>query len=374
MNIFTARPEAALHLDRRARRNPGVYSAGVSRLTAPVLTELIESLGLTHPVTYAVLFLLVSFITLWRLEAMLDEGLEGTALGTLITPYFSGLGNLLFVFILVGHGGLASEVLTNCLVNNVTNFTLLLGIPALLWGLQIIPKSKGPTAKGKSKGKKSGAAAAATAQINRLSLWLTLGAAVFFSVATWIMAKDGHLDRTDGLMLIVIFLFWQSFQVYDVAKHNVRQRVKFGFMFYVDALVVLACAWVMYESIDWLVDWLAAQKSGFISAAHLGWLSGWLMVMPNALLALYWGWKKRADVVYTSQVGDGHVSIPLCLGVYAALMPATVPATFLSGILLLIGAGVLHAFCLLIFGGLPRWAGVILVAAYAWFVWDGLLA
>jgi cation:H+ antiporter len=339
-----------------------------------VLTDLIESLGLSHPATYVGLFLLVSFITLWRLEAMLDEGLEGTALGTLVTPYFSGLGNILFVFILVGHGGMAGEVLTNCLVNNVTNFTLLLGVPALFWGLQVIPKTKGPTAKGRARGKKGAGAAAVGAQINRLSLWLTLGAAVFFTVVTWMMAKDGHLGRTDGLLLIAIFFFWQSFQVYDVVKHNVRQKVRFGPMFYVDAAVVLVCAWVMYESIDWLVSWIGTQKGGFVNAAHLGWLSGWLMVMPNGILALYWGWKKRADVVYTSQVGDGHVSIPLCLGIYAALMPAAVSASFLSGLLLLIAAGVLHAFCLLVFGGLPRWAGAVLVAGYGWFVWDGLLS
>ncbi len=89
--------------------------------------------------------------------------------------------------------------------------------------------------------------------------------------------------------------------MFDVLKHNVRERVAFKLMFYVDLLVVLACSYAMYEAIDWLVIWLSAQKNGFISASHLGWLTGWLMVLPNAVLALYWGCgKKRADVVYTS--------------------------------------------------------------------------
>jgi len=34
--------------------------------------------------------------------------------------------------------------------------------------------------------------------------------------------RDGKLDRTDGLMLIGLCLFWQCFQVFDVLKHNVR--------------------------------------------------------------------------------------------------------------------------------------------------------
>lgn len=338
-----------------------------------MIAEFIESLGLASPVVYLVVFLAVSLLMMWRLEAMLDHGLEGTALGTLVMPYCSGLGNLIFVAIMISRHGSPREVLTNCLVNNVTNLTLLLGLPALFWGLAVIPaKSKTP-AKGKkpSKAAKNGGV---ENQINRLSLLLTLVAVVFFTAAVWALGRDGKLDFTDGVMLIGLFLFWQCFQVFDVLKHNVRQRVSFKFMFYVDLLVVLACAYAMYEAIDWLVTWLSAQKSGFVSASHLGWLTGWLMVLPNAVLALYWGWKRRADVVYTSQVGDGHICIPLCLGLFALVKPLPVTEFFQTGLLILFGSVVVHAVLLLLTGGLPRWAGGLLTAAYGWFVWQGLLS
>jgi cation:H+ antiporter len=338
-----------------------------------VLPELIESLGLTDPWTYLSVFLVASLLMLWRLEAMLDHGLEGTALGTLLTPYCSGLGNLLFVLILVQRGGAPGEVFTNCLVNNVTNLTVLLGVPALLWGLPVIGGA-GAGGKGRAKGKPAAGGGGTGAQVNRLSLLLTLLAGLFFTGATWLLAGKGRLDRTDGLLLIGLFLFWQSFQVYDVMKHNLMRKTSFGLLFYLDAAVVLASAWLLYGSIDWLVAWISAQKTGFVSAAHLGWLSGLLMVMPNGLLAFYWGWKRRPDIVYTSQVGDGHICIPLCLGLYALLLPSAVPAGFATGLLLLLGASVLHGFCLLAFGGLPRWAGAVLTVAYAWFLWDGLLA
>ena len=344
-----------------------------------MFTDLIDSVGLASPWTYLGVFVGVSLIMLWRLEAMLKHGMEGTALGTIVMPYCSGLGNLLFVFVMVQRGGAAKEVLTNCLVNNVTNLTLLLGLPAVFWGLTIIKgssgKSKGAAA-AKSKGKEAKGAgnAAVGAQVNRLSLLLTLTAVLFFTGAAWLLVQDGQLSRTDGLILIGLFLFWQSFQVYDVMKHNVQRKKSFGFLFYLDAALVFLCAWALYESIDWLVTWITAQKTGFVSAANLGWLSGWLMVVPNALLALYWGWKRRAEVVYTSQIGDGHICIPLCLGVYALMVPAKVPAAFGDGLALLLAAVIGHAFCLLCFGGLPRWAGVIFLAAYGWFVWTGLLA
>lgn len=330
-----------------------------------MLQPAVDLLGLADPWTYLVVFLAASLLMVWRLEAMLDHGLEGTALGTLIMPYCSGLGNLLFVFILTQHGGPAQEVLTNCLVNNVSNLTLLLGLPALFWGLQVTLASKG-----KPRGK--AAVAAAGAEINRLSLMLTVTAVLFFTGATWLLAKDGGLSRTDGLLLVGLFLFWQCFQVFDVLKHNVRQRISFGPLFYLDVLLVLACAWLLYESLDWLVAWISRQQSGFISADNLGWLSGWLMVLPNGLLALYWGAKRRADVVYSSQIGDGHICIPLCLGLLALLTPVAVPPFFLTGLLLILATVLAHGACLLIFGGLPRWAGAVLLAAYAWFVWAGL--
>ncbi len=341
-----------------------------------MLTHFLDSLGLADPVTYLVVFLAVSLLMMWRLEAMLDHGLEGTALGTLVMPYCSGLGNLIFVGVMLAHRGAAKEVMTNCLVNNVTNLTLVLGLPALFWGLAVIPATANSGAgagKKTAKPSKSAKNRGTENQINRLSLLLTLTAVVFFTAAVWALGRDGKLDRTDGLILVGLFLFWQCFQVFDVLKHNVRHRVGFKLMFYVDLLVVMACSYLMYETIDWLVAWLSAQKSGFVSAANLGWLTGWLMVLPNAMLAFYWGWKRRADVVYTSQVGDGHICIPLCLGLYALVKPLPVTAFFQTGMMLIFGSVIVHAVFLLLTGGLPRWVGALLTAAYAWFVWQGLL-
>jgi cation:H+ antiporter len=338
-----------------------------------VLPALLDNFGLNDPWTYLVVFLGVSLLMLWRLEAMLDHGLEGTALGTLVMPYCSGLGNLIFVAIMVARDGTPREVMTNCLVNNVTNLTLLLGVPAIFWGLQVMPVKAGAAGGKEKKPARPGKGGGIEGEINRLSLLLTLVAVLFFTGAVWALGRDGKLDRNDGFLLIGLFLFWQCFQVFDVLKHNIRQRVSFGFMFYVDALVVLACAYLMYESIDWIVTWLMAQKGGFVSGANLGWLTGWLMVLPNAVLALYWGWKRRADIVYTSQVGDGHICIPLCLGLFALFKPLPIGGFFETGLLILFGAVAVHGTLLLQTGGLPRWAGAGLTLAYGWFVWTGLV-
>ena len=335
------------------------------------LAESIDGLGLTSVWTYLALFLAASWLMMWRLDALLSHGLEGTALGTIIMPYCSGLGNLIFVAIIIGRHGPVQEVLTNCLVNNVTNLTLILGLPALFWGLSLRAESK---LKKKGAKARKGAATAETEQkINRLSLLLTLAAVVFFSGVTWALGADGKLDASDGLVLIALFLFWQCFQVFDVLKHNVRKQKSFGPMFYLELFVVLVAAYVQYVSIDWLVTWISAQKGGFISAEHLGWLSGWLMVVPNALMAFYYAAKRRADIAYASQVGDGHICIPLCIGLCALVTPLPVPKFFETGLAILIGAAGLHMACVMFAGGLPRWMGWPQLAAYAWFVGTGLI-
>jgi len=73
---------------------------------------------------------------------------------------------------------------------------------------------------------------------------------------------------------------------------------------------LLAGAYLVYVSLDWLVEWLAEQKDTPFGSQSLGWLSGWLMVLPNALLAFFYAARRRADIVYASQIGDGHICIP----------------------------------------------------------------
>ena len=334
------------------------------------LVELIEAFGFTHPGTYLTLFLGTSLLMIWRLEALQRHGLEGTAVGTLVMPYCSGLGNLIFVALVTGRSSDGQDVLTNSLVNNVTNLTLLLGIPALIWGLQL--QNSGKSGSRGASPKRKSSAAGAERQLTQLSLLLTLFAALLFTGVTWTLAADRQLDASDGLVLIALFLFWQAFHVFDVLKHNVRQRQTFGAMFYVDLAMVIAGAFGLYTSIDWLLEWLARQDGAFVNASNLGWLSGWLMVVPNALLAFFYAARRRADIAYASQIGDGHICIPLSIGLAAVIQPLAIPPFFETGIAILFGASLVHAFSILVAGGLPRWMGWPLVGAYAWFLVSGL--
>ena len=326
------------------------------------LVTWIESSGAWAPWGFLGLFIAASFLMIWRLETMKAGGVEGTVLGTLVMPYCSGMGNLIFAFVLGIKGGPGAEVLTNSLVNNVTNLTFLIGFPAALWGMHVLPAT---TSKKKKPDRKEH-------KINRLSLLLTLTAVLFFTGATWALAADGKLDAGDGLVLVGLFLFWQCFHAFEVLKSNVRQNKSWSWMLPIDLALLGLGAYGIYVSTDWLVDWLCKIPTGFISAQYLGWLSGWLMVLPNGLLAFYYAWRGNPEVVYASQVGDGHISIPLCLGIFALYHPIKVPASFQTGVEILLGAAAVHFFFVALFGRLPRWMGWVLTASYAVFLYKGL--
>jgi cation:H+ antiporter len=329
----------------------------------------IEAKGFWAPLLFTALFLAASFLMIWRLEAMNKKGFEGTVLGTLVMPYCSGLGNLIFAF-LIGRAprGDGAQVMINSLVNNVTNMTLVLGIPAIIWGIRVLPAAK---ARKKSPPKKS---AGKAHQLNRLSLLLTLTAVLFFTGAVWALGRKRSLNHDDGLVLVGLFLFWQCFHVFDVLKSNVRDgRSLIGFVLLLDFVMLAAGAYGIYVSIDWLVNWLSHINTGFVSSKHMGWLTGWLMVLPNAVLAFYYGWRGKPETVYASQVGDAHVSIPLCVGIYALYHTMIVPAFFQTGMFILLGATLAHFFFVAVFGQLPKFAGWILLAAYGFFLWKGLL-
>jgi cation:H+ antiporter len=327
------------------------------------MVKWVEGFASWAPLLFLLLFIGASILMIWRLEAMTLSGVEGTVLGTLVMPYCSGMGNLLFAFVLGAKGGKGEDVVINAIVNNVTNLTLLIGLPGLIWGMDVAGRSH------KRKGKDDGKAR----EMDRLSLLLSLAAVLFFSGAVWALARDRQLDFGDAMVLVGIFLFWQSFHVFDVLKHNVRQGRSFGLSLPFNLVLLAIGAYVLYVSTDWLVQWVSSIKKGFVSAQHLGWLSGWLMVLPNAILAAYYARRGNPEIVYTSQVADGHICIPLCVGIFALYRPANMPDFFQTGMLILCGAALFHFIVVALFGRLPRWAGAFLVACYGVFLYKGWL-
>ncbi len=321
-------------------------------------------LYLTDPLVLLGLFVAASLLMIWRLNAMERKGFEGTLLGTLIMPYCSGFANLVFAFVVGRAGGNGALVIENSIVNNVTNLTLILGLAAMLC-------VTGAVASSKPRQRKAGPGARAhpATRLDRLNLLFTLIALFLFTGACWALAKDGMLDRYDGLVLVGLFVFWQILHVFEILKNNIRKNQGFHWSLVIDLLLIGVSAYCIYLSVDHLVEWVTKAEHRYFSLANLGWLSGLLMVVPNALLALYYAHIGRQDIVVSSQIGDGHICIPMCIGLFALFQPIQVPAFFPTGLYFILGAGAVHFLCIAVCGRLPRVVGGGLLGAYAWFLY-----
>lgn len=323
-----------------------------------------EHLRALDPFFSLTIFLGASFIMIWRLGALERKGLEGTVLGTLIMPYASGFSNLIFAYIMGRSGSNGKLVLENCLVNNVTNLTLLIGLPALVWGLNIFPeKRRAGFDVGPNK----------THRLNHLSLLLTLLAVVFFTGALWALSRDGDLDFSDGLVLVGLFIFWQIFHIFDVLKHNIQRGRSLKWSMLLDFLLVIIGGAAVFSAIERLVEWIPKTGPGWLVFDNLGWLSGILMVLPNALLAFYYANVKRADIVYSSQIGDGHICIPMCIGLFALFAKIEIPDYFNLSVIIILGACVVHFLFVSIWGRLPRLVGLVCTGSYIYFLYQGLI-
>ncbi|MDO8207755.1 MAG: sodium:calcium symporter [Gallionella sp.] len=330
----------------------------------PTVQNVIDNIQtyIDHPLMLLAIFIAASFAMIWRLHALESKGFEGTVLGTLIMPYCSGFANLVFAYVMSRSASNGGLVIENSIVNNATNLTLILGLSAVFGSAAIVQK-------GKARQKQH----AEFHRINRLNLLFTLIALFLFTGTLWALAKDGILDFYDGLVLVGLFLFWQILHVFEVLKDKIRKNKAFHWSIVIDIAMLAASAYCVYFAVDHLVGWVSTAENQFFSVSKLGWLSGLLMVLPNAFIAMYYAYIGRQDIVLSSQIGDGHICIPMCIGLFSLFNPIRVPDFLQIGTYIILGAGAVLFLFIAVLGRVPRFIGAGLIGAYALFLYKGLI-
>lgn len=187
------------------------------------------------------------------------------------------------------------------------------------------------------------------------------------------MAKDHVLDFYDGLVLVGLFLFWQTLHVFEILKNNIRKNKAFHWSIAIDLVIIAASAYCIYFAVDQLVAWVSKAENQFFNFTKIGWLSGALMVLPNAFIALYYSHIGRQDIVLSSQIGDSHICIPMCIGLFSVFNTIQVPDFFQVGAYIILGAGAVHFLSIALLGRVPRFVGFGLIGGYAFFLYKGLI-
>jgi cation:H+ antiporter len=316
-------------------------------------TELNKIAGAWTPGLLLALFLLGSFLMLWRTVAMTNQGGSSQVISRLARPYISSLGNLLFIWIVIKRAIPETELVLNLWTNNLTSLCLLLALPALIWGLDLNAKSRAQKVLRENKRQ-------------RLSLALTLSAMICYYLITWQINRDGEINRNDGFILIGLFALWQCLQIFEELKKSAGPNTGWQPMILLDLFVISTGGFLTLLAVEGIVDAITAQEDGFISGKQLGLVTAWLMVLPNAGLACYYGWQQNSQDVYQSQVGDAQVCIPLGIGLFAIFKPLPLPEFIQNGLLFLAAVALVHLICSLALRELPRLVAATLLAIYGY--------
>jgi len=152
----------------------------------------------------------------------------------------------------------------------------------------------------------------------------------FFTGSLWLLALDGRITRSRGIVLIGLFACWQAFHIQNCdQKTDAEQRTlwladRLGFNSSGSGRLRHLCQRRVARSLA-----LDYSKRIYTAPNIWGWLSGWLMVLPNGCSHFTTPWQRRPEITYTSQIGDNHICIPLCVGLYA-LFSSNPPASALQ--------------------------------------------
>ncbi len=213
----------------------------------------------------------------------------------------------------------------------------------------------------------------------RKDLWVTLGAAM----TPFMLMSDGLLSRMDGLILIVIYLFYVLNMVKNGShplrhlhisrkRHPVHHRLKTEVHWVVEGVVLVLSLAVLATS-SWMLINIATKLAEAINVSFF-WI-GLLVIalgttLPELILSISAVKKRDVSLILGNVLGSVVVNSTLILGIVALLGPISYPESAqrgVAGIFLIVILGLFWLFTRTKHK-LDRWEGAILIGVYVMFV------
>lgn len=213
----------------------------------------------------------------------------------------------------------------------------------------------------------------------RKDLWITLGAAM----APFMLMSDGLLSRFDGLILIVIYIFYILNMVKNGShplrhlhlskkRRPVHHRLKTDIHWAAEVIVLILSLAVLAVS-SWILINIATRLTQTLSV-NFFWVGMLVLAfgttLPELILSLSAVKKRDVSLILGNILGSVVVNSTLILGIVAVLGPVSNPESAqrgVAGIFLIIILGLFWLFTRTKHR-LDRWEGVILIGTYLMFV------
>lgn len=256
------------------------------------------------------LLLLATQLVMLVLDQLQKRRFGTVLLGTMITPICTGFPNLMIG--IFGqerfHGDL---ILKLNLGNNLANTSLVIGLLLLVAGPLWVRPEKGRS--------KKAIRAFHDQNLALLFLWIGFAACV-------VVAHDGLVTSSDGILLIGVYLLYQTIALSrrGTVPGKFKLKLKHALLF----LCILAIStWLIQQSLS-VLDIVLHRVQTVTQQGRLGLFLGLLTVLPESFLMFRLA-KKKGSLGLNGLVGDCLVSIPLVVGISAILVPFKTEA-FLS--------------------------------------------
>jgi len=281
----------------------------------------------------------------------LVRGASATARAFRLSPMVIGLT-------IVGFGTSAPELLVsvqaalagqpgiaigNVLGSNIANILLILGISALIAPL-IIPVSK---------------------------LWRDLGFMLLATAVIWVMLLDGTVTRLDGMILVIglaVFLvtaFMTGKDEQDLSTEPMLPQWKAWGLTLGGLVVLVVGARLLVDSATVIArDYGLSEAVIGLTIVAIG------TSLPELATSVVAAIRKQTEIAVGNIVGSNIFNIFSILGITALITPIPSEARFAVIDMPWVAAAAIGLTVLAtVLGGLPRIAGVALLASYGSYLW-----
>jgi len=212
----------------------------------------------------------------------------------------------------------------------------------------------------------------------RRDLWVTMG----MGLLPLLLISDGKLERLDGLVLILVYLFYVrdmlrgNSMVLKHSKFATQKKVKHHFKteveYVLEIVKLIASFGVLIVSSSALINLSIKMSSSFgVSVFWVGLLViSFGTTLPELVLSLMATEKREISLVLGNILGSVVVNSTLILGIIVMISPLKYSGTAqgsVSGIFLVAVMGLFWMFTKSKHK-LEKWEGMVLVGIYAMFV------
>ncbi|WP_418965837.1 calcium/sodium antiporter [Cetobacterium sp.] len=251
----------------------------------------------------------------------------------------------LVVNVISALNGKSAITLGNVVGSNIINILIILGITAIIYPLTV----------------------------SRNTVKFEIPIALFASVLTYVLSKNGIISRGDGFILLGFFILFLMYNTYltvtnreesELEVKNYTLPIAIGVTILGFILLVFGGKFIVDSAVDLARNFGISERVISVTVVSLG------TSLPELATSVVAAFKKNTDIAIGNVVGSNIFNTFFILGISAVITPIDVPnSAFIDLILNMVASVLLLAFVLRNYR-LNRIHGLLFLAVYSTYLYS----